>query len=149
MSKEQFLSFIESVNTDTALQEKLKDAAEPDAVSAIAQSAGFESVSPELVTDFLEYVVAQSASEQEGEQELSTVSGGLSAGAIAGIATGAAVTGSIVIAGAVWACQYGSNSNVPSERAQSFSNLVNDDSLMGYRPNLLEWQGLKIETSRL
>jgi predicted ribosomally synthesized peptide with nif11-like leader len=66
MSKEQFLSFLEAVNTDSALQEKLKDAAEPDAVAAIAKSAGFESVSPELVTDFLEYVAAQSASEQEG-----------------------------------------------------------------------------------
>ena len=100
MSKEQFLSFLEAVNTDSALQEKLKDAAEPDAVAAIAQSAGFQSVSPELVTDFLEYVAAQSASEQEGEQELSTVSGGLSAGAITGIASGA-VAGVGVIAGAV------------------------------------------------
>ena len=101
MSKEQFLSFLEVVNTDTALQEKLKDADEPGAVAAIAKSAGFESVSPDLITDFLEYVAAQSASEQEGEQELSAVSGGLSPLAIAGIASGTAVTmlaGAAVIA---------------------------------------------------
>lgn len=36
MSKEQFLGFIKEVNTDAALQEKLKDAFEPDAVAAIA-----------------------------------------------------------------------------------------------------------------
>ena len=102
MSKDQLRSFLEAVNTDTALQEKLKDAAEPDAVAAIAQSAGFESVSPELVTDFLEYVAAQSAIETEEAQELSAVSGGLSPLAIAGIATGAVVAGAGVIAGAAY-----------------------------------------------
>ena len=89
MSKDQLRSFLEAVNTDTALQEKLKDAAEPEAVAAVAHSAGFESVSPELVADFLEYVSAQSASNQEGEQELSAVSGGMSTAAITGIASGA------------------------------------------------------------
>ena len=73
MSKEQLRSFLESVNTDAALQEKLKDASEPDAVAAIAQSAGYGSVSAELVTDFLEYVAAQSATEPEGDKELSAV----------------------------------------------------------------------------
>ncbi len=102
MSKDQLRSFLEAVNTDTALQEKLKEAAEPDAVAAIAQSAGFESVSPELVTDFLEYVAAQSAIETEEAQELSAVSGGLSPLAIAGIATGAVVAGAGVIAGAAY-----------------------------------------------
>ena len=96
MSKEQFLSFLEAVNTDTALQEMLKDAAEPDAVAAIAQSAGFESVSPELVADFLEYVAAQSVSDQKSEQELSAISGGLSPFAIAGIASGA-VAGAAIL----------------------------------------------------
>ena len=117
MSKEQFLSFMEAVNTDTALQEKLKDADEPDAVAAIAQSAGFESVSPELVTDFLEYVAAQSTIQQEEAQELSAVSGGLSPLAIAGIASGAVVAGAGVIAGAIWAFSpsKSSNSNVLSE----------------------------------
>ena len=102
MSKDQLRSFLEAVNTDTALQEKLKDAAEPDAVAAIAQSAGFESVSPELVTDFLEYVAAQSTIQQEGDQELSAVSGGLSPLAIAGIATGTVVgAAGILVAGYV------------------------------------------------
>jgi len=100
MSKDQLRSFLEAVNTDTALQEKLKDAAESDAVAAIAQSAGFESVSPDLVTDFLEYVAAQSAIQQEGDQELSAVSGGLSSLAIAGIASGTVVgAAGIVVAG--------------------------------------------------
>ncbi len=106
MSKDQLRSFLEAVNTDTALQEKLKEAAEPDAVAAIAQSAGFESVSPELVTDFLEYVAAQSASEQKGEQELSAVSGGLSPLAIAGIVGGSVVAGAGVIAGAYLVVTY-------------------------------------------
>ena len=96
MSKEEFRSFLEAVNADTALQEKLKDAAEPDAVAAIAQSAGYGSVSAELVTDLLEYVAAQSATEPEGEKELSAVSGGLSAGAIAGIVSGS-VAGAAVV----------------------------------------------------
>ena len=121
MSKDQLRSFLEAVNTDTALQEKLKEAAEPDAVAAIAQSAGFESVSPELVTDFLEYVAAQSASEQKGAQELSAVSGGLSPLAIAGIATGAVVAGAGVIAGAVlvFSSSKSSGSNAPSESSNS------------------------------
>ena len=122
MSKEEFRSFLEAVNTDTALQEKLKDAAEPDAVAAIAQSAGFESVSSELVADFLEYAAAQSASAQETEQELSTVSGGLSGGAIAGIISGS-VAGAAVVAGAVWACQSkSSNLTVTAVSSESFEN---------------------------
>ena len=101
MSKDQFISFLEAVNTDTALQEKLKDAAEPDAVAAIAQSAGYGSVSAELVADFLEYVATQSASDPEGEEELSTVSGGLSPLAIGAIASGA-LAGVGVIAGGAY-----------------------------------------------
>ena len=96
MSKEQFLSFIKEVNTDAALQEKLKDAIEPDAVAAIAQSAGFESVSPDIVSDFIQYVAAQSTSEPEGEQELFSVSGGMSKVASAvliGTAAGATILG--------------------------------------------------------
>jgi predicted ribosomally synthesized peptide with nif11-like leader len=124
MSKDQLRSFLEAVNTDTALQEKLKDADEHDAVAAIAKSAGFESVSPDLITDFLEYVAAQSASEQEGEQELSAVSGGLSPLAIAGIATGA-VAGAGVIAGAVWAFS-------PSKKP--FDCLMDDQTNQAKRP---------------
>ena len=101
VSENQLRSFLEAVISDSALEEKLKDAAQPDDVAAIAHSAGFESISPELVADFLEYVSAQSASEPEGEQELSAVSGGLSSGAIVGIASGA-VAGVGVIAGATY-----------------------------------------------
>jgi len=55
----------------------LNDSTESVAVAAIAQSAGFESVSPELVTDFLEYVAAQTACKQEVQHEPSAVLGGL------------------------------------------------------------------------
>ena len=141
MSKEQLSSFLEAVNADTALQEKLKDAAEPDAVAAIAHSAGFESVSSELVTDFLEYVDAQSASEQEDNQELSAVSGGLSPLAIGGIASGA-LAGVGVIAGAVWAYQSkSSDSNFTPVRAESF------DSLLGDPTNIAAFQATRIANS--
>jgi predicted ribosomally synthesized peptide with nif11-like leader len=140
MSKEQFLSFLEAVNTDSALQEMLRDAAEPDAVAAIAQSAGFESVSPELVTDFLDYVAAQSASEQKSEQELSAVSGGLSPLAIAGIATGSAVT---VLAGAavIANCYIKSNetSNLNSSHI-SVETIDQSDSRSSFgRLSLKQW----------
>ena len=41
MSEEQLKAFIEKVKADTSLQEKLKAAANPDAVAAIAKEAGF------------------------------------------------------------------------------------------------------------
>ena len=41
MSEEQLKSFLEKVKTDTSLQEKLKGAADADAVAAIAKEAGF------------------------------------------------------------------------------------------------------------
>ena len=41
MSEEQLKSFLEKVKTDTGLQEKLKGAADADAVVAIAKAAGF------------------------------------------------------------------------------------------------------------
>lgn len=41
MSDEQLKAFLEAVKTDTGLQEKLKAAADPDTVVAIAQAAGF------------------------------------------------------------------------------------------------------------
>ena len=122
MSKKQFLSFLEAVNTDSALQEKLKDAAEPDAVAAIAQSAGFESVSPELVTDFLEYVAAQSTIQQEGDQELSAVSGGLSPLAIAGIASGA-VAGAALVGMAAYYTFKGSSGGIDAARVSSVSSV--------------------------
>ena len=88
MSKEQLTIFLDAVNNCSALQEKLKDAAEPDAVAAIAKSAGCGTVSLELVSSFLEYVAAQSGSTEEMELELLPVSGGLNACTIASIASG-------------------------------------------------------------
>ena len=41
MSEEQLKAFLEKVQSDTSLQEKLKAAANPDAVAAIAKEAGF------------------------------------------------------------------------------------------------------------
>ena len=41
MSEEQLKAFIEQVETDTSLQEKLKAAADANAVAAIAKEAGF------------------------------------------------------------------------------------------------------------
>ena len=41
MSEEQLKAFLEKVKADTSLQEKLKAAADSDAVLAIAKDAGF------------------------------------------------------------------------------------------------------------
>ena len=41
MSEEQLKAFIEKVKADTSLQEKLKAAADANAVAAIAKEAGF------------------------------------------------------------------------------------------------------------
>ena len=46
MSEEQLKAFLEKVKADTSLQEKLKAAADSDAVLAIAEDAGF-SISPD------------------------------------------------------------------------------------------------------
>ena len=104
MSKQQLISFLELVNADSGLQEKLKVAVDPDAVASLAQSAGFESVSAELIIDFLEYVSAQSAAaSQETEQELLVVSGGgLSPATKWGIIGGSAAAGTAVLAGVAY-----------------------------------------------
>ena len=41
MSEEQLKAFLEKVKSDTSLQERLKAAANPDAVVSIAKEAGF------------------------------------------------------------------------------------------------------------
>jgi predicted ribosomally synthesized peptide with nif11-like leader len=41
MSEEQLKAFLEKVKVDTSLQEKLKAAADANAVAAIAKAAGF------------------------------------------------------------------------------------------------------------
>ena len=51
MSEEQLKAFVEKVKADTSLQEKLKAAADADAVLAIAKEAGFM-ISAEDLKDF-------------------------------------------------------------------------------------------------
>ena len=48
MSEEQLKAFLEKVKADTSLQEKLKAAADNDAVVAIAKEAGFSISADEL-----------------------------------------------------------------------------------------------------
>ena len=48
MSEQQLKAFIEKVQGDTSLQEKLKAAADSDAVLAIAKEAGFSISSDDL-----------------------------------------------------------------------------------------------------
>ena len=66
MSEEQLKAFLEKVKSDTSLQEKLKAAADADAVLAIAKEAGF-SVS---VDDL------KSAQSKLSEEELEGAAGG-------------------------------------------------------------------------
>ena len=48
MSEEQLKAFLEKVKADTSLQEKLKAAADADAVLAIAKDAGFSITTEDL-----------------------------------------------------------------------------------------------------
>ena len=67
MSEEQLKAFLEKVQGDTSLQEKLKAAANADAVTAIAKEAGF-SISAD------DWKNAQS---ELSDEELEGVAGGL------------------------------------------------------------------------
>ena len=66
MSEEQFKAFLEAVKADAELQEKLKAAADVDAVIGIAKAAGF-SVSADDLTK---------AQSELSEEELEGVAGG-------------------------------------------------------------------------
>ena len=66
MSEEQLKAFLEKVNADTSLQEKLKVAADGNAVVAIAKEAGF-SISADDITK---------AQSEISEKELEGVAGG-------------------------------------------------------------------------
>ena len=70
MSKEQLKAFLEKVKGDTSLQEKLKAAADANAVSAIAKEAGFSISADDLTTK------AQSELSELSDQELEGVAGG-------------------------------------------------------------------------
>ena len=67
MSEEQLKAFLEKVKTDASLQEKLKAAADNDAVTAIAKEAGFS-----ISADFLE-----NAQSELSDVELEGVAGGI------------------------------------------------------------------------
>ena len=66
MSEEQLKAFLEKVKGDTSLQEKLKAAADSDAVLAIAKEAGF-SISADAI---------QNAKAEVSEEELEGAAGG-------------------------------------------------------------------------
>ena len=71
MSEEQLKAFIEKVKGDTSLQEKLKAAADVNAVAAIAKEAGF-SISADDLTK---------AQSELSEEELEGVAAGFWTGA--------------------------------------------------------------------
>ena len=48
MSEDQFKAFLEKVKSDTSLKDKLKGAADADAVIAIAKEAGFAITAEEI-----------------------------------------------------------------------------------------------------
>ena len=67
MSEEQLKAFLEKVQGDASLQEKLKAAADANAVAAIAKEAGFSISADDLTKDQVEL----------SEDELEGVAGGL------------------------------------------------------------------------
>jgi len=66
MSEEQLKAFLEAVKADSGLQEKLKEAADADAVVAIAKAAGFVITAEEL----------KKAQAEVSEEEVERVAGG-------------------------------------------------------------------------
>ena len=66
MSEEQLKSFLEKVKADTSLQEKLKAAADADAVLEIAKEAGFSISTADL----------EKAQSELSEEELEGLAGG-------------------------------------------------------------------------
>ena len=67
MSEEQLKAFLEKVKGNTSLQEKLKAAADANAVTAIAKEAGFSISADDLTTK---------AQSELSEEELEVVAGG-------------------------------------------------------------------------
>ena len=67
MSEEQLKAFLEKVKGDTSLQEKLKAAADSDAVLAIAKESGFSISADDL----------KNAQSEISEEELEGVAGGV------------------------------------------------------------------------
>ena len=67
MSEEQLKAFLEKVKADTRLQERLKAAADNDAVTAIAKEAGFSISADDL----------KNAQSEISDEELEDVAGGI------------------------------------------------------------------------
>jgi len=67
MSEEQLKAFLEKVQGDTSLQEKLKAAADANAVVAIAKEAGFSFSADEI---------NNAQSRELSEEEMESVAGG-------------------------------------------------------------------------
>ena len=67
MSEEQLKAFLEKVKGDTSLQEKLKGASDANAVTAIAESAGYK-ISAEDIEKFMTEI---------SDKELEGVAGGM------------------------------------------------------------------------
>ena len=67
MSEEQLKAFLEAVKADAGLQEKLKAAADADAVVAIAKAAGFAVTAEEL----------KKSQAEISEEKLEGVAGGM------------------------------------------------------------------------
>ena len=72
MSEEQLRAFMEAVKADAVLQEKLKAAADVDAVVAIAKAAGFVISAEELQRA----QAGQQAGSEVSEEELEGIAGG-------------------------------------------------------------------------
>ena len=66
MSEEQLEAFLETVKTDTSLQEKLKAATSPEAAIEIAKEAGFAITAEDI----------QSATVELSDKELEAAAGG-------------------------------------------------------------------------
>ena len=67
MSEEQLKAFLEKVKDDTSLQEKLKAAADSDAILAVAKDAGFSISADDL---------KNAPQEELSDEELESVAGG-------------------------------------------------------------------------
>ena len=73
MSEEQLKAFLEKVEIDTELQDKLNGAADSDAVVEIAKEAGFSITAEETVGWFLSM---QSAKVELSDEQLEGLAGG-------------------------------------------------------------------------
>ena len=73
MSEKQLKAFLEKVQGDTSLQDKLKAAASPDAAVEIAKDAGFA-----ITTEDIQSMQSQSQSGEVSDDELEAAAGGCS-----------------------------------------------------------------------